>query len=172
MAALQALRAQIGAIDTSQKSESFSSASIQSHIPCGALVEIVGPARTQVMVSILAEQQKATNALALWSESDFSVYPIGLLQKGVNLSRLLFVECDKAATWALGQALQSQIFPIIVAANFNFHEKDLRRFQLMSERSRATTFLLSEKRQPSWVPQLVLEAEGDEVTVIRRRGFA
>lgn len=169
---LTALRAQIGAVDLSQQSASFTSSSIQSHIPCGTLVEIVGPARTQLMVDILAERHAAAEALTLWVESDFSVYPIGLQQNGVNLSRLLFVECEKESSWVLGQALQAQIFPILIAANFNFHEKELRRFQLMSERARATTFLLSEKRQQSWVPQLVLEAEGNEVNVLRRRGNA
>ncbi len=177
---LAALRAKIGAIDGSNdshnKSESYTSQWVHAHIPRGALVEVIGPARTELMVHILAEQQKNTLAPTLWVEGDFSVYPIGLAQQGVDLSRLLFVECDKAASWVLGQALQAQIFPLMVAADFNFHEKEMRRFQLLSERARATTFLLSAERRQSWVPQLVLEAFSNEdsgelqVNIVRQRG--
>lgn len=128
---LASLRAQIGAIDLSQKTKG------------GALVELVGPTCTQEMVSILVERQKAAaNTLALWCESEFSVYPIGLLQQGVDLSRLLFVEATKDVSWVLGQALQSQLFPTVIAANYQFHEKELRRLQLLSERANTTTFLL------------------------------
>jgi hypothetical protein len=174
--ALAALREQIGAIDGSRKTEGYSSEWVSAHIPRGALVEIVGAARTELMVHLLAEQQKeSSEARALWVEADFSVYPIGLVQKGVELSRLLFVEAPKDSAWVLGQALQAQVFPFLIASDFQFHEKDLRRFQLLSERAHATTFLLSSERRQSWVPQLVLEAspseEGGEieVNILRQR---
>lgn len=183
---LRALRAQIGAIDGTARADGFETQLLNTQIPRGAVVEIIGAGRTQFMVKLLAERQKQADTLALWVEKEFSVYPLGLQQQGVDLSRLLFVESDKAAAWVLGQALQAQIFPIVIAADFTFDEKELRRFQLLSERSRATTFLLSDERRPSWVPQLVIEASlrggHDEpaeqgapslhVAIVRQRGFS
>jgi hypothetical protein len=94
----------------------------------------------------------------------------------VKTENILFIEGKEKLNWCISQALQSNCFEALVVYGQAFSERDLRRFQLLSERNQSHVFLLTERFHQSWVPQLQLkiykQKEKVKVDIHRQRGFA
>jgi hypothetical protein len=138
----------------------------------GSLVEIVGSGKTEFLTGFLKEHKDFQVA---WIEENMSVNPYALFQKGVELKNVLFVETKKEFSWSLSQILQSGCFQAVVTSHKKFIDKDLRRFQLLSERGRCHLFLLSSELHKSWVPNLQLEVMKEEkslnILTHKKRGY-
>ena len=101
MAALQELRARIGALERKSR-EAFPWSYLPEGLPRGGLVEIAGAGKTEAVARLLAE-----NALpSAWVEAEFSVFPSALLQRQVKLEEVFFIEAGKEAAWAAAAALR------------------------------------------------------------------
>jgi hypothetical protein len=137
----------------------------------GSFVELTGTSRTEFITLFLRENAELNVA---WVEESITINPYAMKQKGVVLDNILFIEAGKNVPWCLSQVLGSGCFQILVTENSRFTEKDLRRFQLLSEKSQSHFFLLSETPTTSWVPNLQLKvAHIDshwDVQSLRKRG--
>ncbi|MBK7962037.1 MAG: hypothetical protein IPK04_13055 [Bdellovibrionales bacterium] len=105
------------------------------------------------------EQEKAA-----WIESEFSVNPCALSQKGVALGNVLFMRTQRESIWTVREVLQSQVFSIVVTSFVEFPENDLRRMQILAERAKVNLFILSQEFHHSFVPQLQLQVSRDQQT--------
>jgi hypothetical protein len=140
-------------------------------LPQGALVEVTGRFRHEFVAQFLAEQKKPS----LWLEEEIQIFPVALQQRGVDLTKTVFVETGEHHQWVLQQSLRSQVFRFVIAENFQLHEKEMRKLQLLAERSGATVINLAAEYRPSWVPLLSLQVDSMEpvrVQTLRKRGFA
>jgi hypothetical protein len=139
----------------------------------GSVVELAGVSKTEFLSLFLCEHADFKVA---WLEDNITINPYALFQKGVRLENLLFVEAKKEMSWCLTQILQSGCFQAVVVSNQRFIEKDLRRYQLLSERGNLNFFILSEKFHQSWVPNLQLEIFKEEnnlgIRTYKKRGYA
>jgi hypothetical protein len=163
---IQELRARIGSLERTEK-EHHAWSMVAGGIPRGGLVEISGPGKTEAVARLLAEH---SGSAAAWIEKDFSLLPSALIQRGVPLDKIFFVEAKAECPWAATLVLRSQIFPFVVYHAPFGEEKELRRFQLLAERSRSTMLLLTEEKPTlAWPIALSLEMEKGEAIVRRRK---
>lgn len=172
VALLQELRARLG---NTEKLPAFPYSRLEQGLPRGALVEITGPGKTESVATLLAENPLLRVA---WIESHFSLLPSALPQRKVNLEKIFFVEGGRDSAWAASTILRSQLFPIVV-----YHPaplpretendlRELRRFQLLAEKSASTMILLGEEpRTLAWPIRLSLASEngGKKLNVKRGR---
>lgn len=166
---LEELRARLGVFDTHFQREALPYSRLSSGLPRGALVEITGPGKTSSVVQFLAEN---SGLRAAWVESHFSLLPSAFPQRSANLEKIFFVEAGKNAAWAASTILRAQLFPILVYSGPYACERELRRFQLLSERSKTTMILLGEKPLGigAWPIRLSLEARGRELSLVKGKG--
>ena len=127
-------------------------------IPRGAITQISGPGSTEALLALLRGHPELK---AAWVERRLSAYPEGLVERGVDLGQILFVEAGEAWAWALTQLLLSKIFGVVALAS-RPRAKDvgleLRRLQIAAERSGAALLLLGPQEGPAWALKLSLEA--------------
>lgn len=143
--------------------------------PKGSIIEISGHGKTELVSLFLKEHPDMKVA---WIEKELTINPYGLFQKGVKTENVLFIEAGKQLAWCINQALQSGCFQALVTnldVDRSTDEKDLRRYQLLSERCGAHFFLLSEDLHQSWVPNLQLKVSKKKIgfnieTAKRRMG--
>ena len=167
MSALQELRTRIGAIEKFSRAEAFPYSGLPSGLPRGALVELAGHGKTESVVRFLAENADLS---AAWIEKAFSLYPPAVAQRRRRLENLFFVEAGADAAWAATTVLRSRLFPVIVYNAPYGDERELRRFQLLAERSRATMILLAAQRAfASWPVALSLEVRERKLFVLRQK---
>jgi hypothetical protein len=163
---IQELRARIGSLERAEK-ESHSWSMVSGGIPRGGLVEICGHGKTEAVGRLLAEHAHTPTA---WIEKDFSLLPSALAQRGVPLDKIFFVEAKAEYAWAATLILRARIFPFVVYHAPFGEEKELRRFQLLAERSRSTMLLLTEEKPTlAWPISLSLEMEKNQALVRRRK---
>src|SRR4051812_29844609 len=129
---------------------------LSSGVPLGAIIEIAGPGKTEFVVQLLSEYPETRVA---WIESVFSIYPFGMLQRKISLSRVLFIEAQQHLEWAALQILKSQIFPFIVLYGQALEVQNLRRIQLASEKAQACVLWLTSQAQSYWPLSLVLQTQ-------------
>ncbi len=158
------LRARLGTFDTRFSPLPFSR--LAAGLPRGALVEITGPGKTSAAVQLLAEH---AGLRAAWVEGSFSLLPSAFPQRSANLEKIFFVEGGAHSAWAASTLLRSQLFPLLVFHAPYSCERELRRFQLLAERSKTTMLLLGQKplAERAWPIRLSLEARGPELTVLK-----
>jgi hypothetical protein len=167
MSALQDLRARIGALESRFRKETLPYSRLAEGIPRSALVEISGSGKTEALVQFLAEHPQIPVA---WIEARFSLFPTALQQRQAKLENLLFIEGKAECAWAATTVLRSQLFPLVAYHAPYGDEKELRRFQLLAERSRATMFLLAESpAENAWPIALSLAVHGRSLRVLRRK---
>ena len=114
----------------------------------GILVELCGRGKTEWVSRFLAEHPELEVA---WLEETgaSTVFPAALAERRVNLSRVMFVEVERAdGAWALLQLVNAGLFDVVVARQTGAPEKFLRRLQLCARKSRTTCLLMNEKRAP------------------------
>lgn len=163
MSALEELRARIGALEIRIR-EQHAFSLYAGGLPKGCLVEIAGHGKTECTVRFLSEHPGVAVA---WIEGEFSLFPTALLQRRVDPAKILFIEGKKDAAWAAGVILRSGLFPFVIYHAPYKDERELRRFQLLSERARATMILLQEKPSDAWPIALQLEMKDGRPEVRR-----
>jgi hypothetical protein len=158
-----------GSIDNKERS-SFSL--YPKGFQVGSITEICGSGKSQAVAIFLKEH---SDYKAAWIEEKITINPYALFQKGVKLENILFIEAQDQMNWCVDQALQSGCFKVLITQDPEIKEKELRRYQLIAEKNHSHFFLLSEKLQSSWVPQLQLKviksASGIEFEIVRKRGL-
>ena len=117
-------------------------------LPQGALVEWCGDAAESALCHFFRRFPETQLA---WMQRKITVYPPALPERGVALKRVFFLEVEASSDWAwsLQQCLRSGLFQFVVAYTEDLPEKRqdlfLRKCQLLGERSRTTTCLVSRK---------------------------
>ncbi len=167
-AVLQELRARLGVFDSHLAREAFPYSRLSSGLPRGILVELTGPGKTEHAVQLLAENSQLR---AAWVEQRFSLLPSAFVQRQANLEKIFFVEGGQQSAWAASTILRSQLFPFLIYHAPFGETRELRRFQLLAERSNTTMILLAEKplEERAWPIRLSLAVRGRELTVVKGR---
>jgi hypothetical protein len=138
-------------------------------VPSSCLVEVFGFHKTEFLSQFLKENAGLKTA---WIEKEISINPYALWQRGVDISSILFIECGKEAIWTVQQILNSQVYQATVLSELAFKEMDLRKFQLLVEKTESHLFLLSRRPHQSWIPALQIEVEkGLRSRIKKQRGF-
>lgn len=141
------------------------SSSVASGLPRGALVHISGAhgcGKTELALKFLAENPTLRVA---WIEDQFTLYPVSFEQLGAQLGRALFIHSGPDTFWTFSQVLNSQYFEVVVLSSQNLRVSDteLRRWQLMAEKTGCCCLLISENEsltsQGDWSVAMKLEAE-------------
>jgi hypothetical protein len=153
---LQTLREKIGAIDGSLAKPCSKFSLMSEGLPQGALTEVKGLGKTELVVQFIKEHPEFRVA---WVEKEWTLNPFAMLQRELKLEQILFIEAPKQGLWALQQVLHSQCFQMIVVGGFEFDVRELRRFQMLNERSQGHFFILTEEFHRCWVPQLQIEVQ-------------
>jgi|GEM_PF-4144635 len=160
---LKRLRQVIGALDGSMPKEGHFFTLLGEYLPKGSLIEFYGIGKTSAWVSFLREHKQMRS---VWLESELSIYPLALMQQGIDLEKIFFLEEKnwnrKNFVWALHQILQSSVFDVVTIANMKFSEAELRRWQLLAEKNKQMVFLISQEPHSSWVPALQIEVKRDQ----------
>lgn len=154
VASIEQLRELIAFKQGFSQKEHFATSLLSGGIPKGAITQIFGYGKTEATVQFLRDNPEQRVA---WIEVDFELNPVGILQRDVNLTRILFTEAGEHLMWAALQALKSQLFSIVVLRTKSLHEKDLRKLQLAAEKANSSVILLSEEFSPSWPISLVVK---------------
>jgi len=130
-------------------------------LPLGALTHLDGPAATETALRCVAEQQSlaAPQGRAAWVEARISAYPPGLVQRGLDLACLLFVEGEAQYPWAVTELLRSQAFRVVVVASALPDAKSLRRLQLAAEGAGVLALLLAPLPEEAWAVRTRLRCE-------------
>ena len=165
------LRAFIGRVESSALREYWPCPDITPGLPKGAITQISGPGKTEFVVRFLREHPELKVA---WIEPTLSIYPSGILQRAVNLNRILFIEAGEDCPWAIQQAFKSNLFATVILTSLVDDLKLLRRFQLAVEKAQASLILISENSSTAWPVALHLKSSrnpkgGIHIDVIRRR---
>jgi hypothetical protein len=165
-AILEEIRARLNALESRSRQEKLPFSLSAQGLPRGALVEITGHGKTEAVALLLAEHSKLR---AAWVEQSFSLFPPAFQQRKVNLQNLLFVEGGEECAWAAGALLRSRIFPLLIYSAPYGDERELRRFQLLAEKSATTMLLLGESPQPNAWPIQASLAMREGKLISRRR---
>lgn len=166
MLSLPELRARIGAYTQSQK-ERLPCPFFSEGLPRGALVEVFGKGKREAVVQFLVENAQHS---AAWIEKEFTLFPSALSQREAALEKIFFIEGKKESAWAASAVLRSQLFPIVVYQAPYGEERELRRFQLLAEKSKSTMILLPEKKLSlAWPIHLSLEMNEGKAEVRRKK---
>ena len=169
---IRALKLLIGGLEQPVARESYPCSTLSLGIPKGAIVELLGPQKTEWLCHFLAENSQ-TNIF--WVEKEQSVLPTALQQRGVDLSRVTFGLFGDDPTIKLRRVVQSQLYPIIVAPNEFSEIRIFKAFQLLTEKSNSVLFLLG-KKEPclAWpiTMQLEIHKRGNDfkIEVIKNKG--
>lgn len=162
------LRAQVHA---HYQKETLSCSLVAQGIPRGAITEISGIGKTELAVRLIAEHPGLRVA---WIEEQMSIFPFGLLQRGIGLDRVLFVDAGPDLAWSVLQVLKAQIFPVVVVYAEDLDLNTLRRVQLASETANAATIWLANAPKNLWPVSLQLQSyrmEGEIKTTALRSGY-
>jgi len=132
-----------------EKRERFDFSLQPGGFPRGAITELAGLGKTEIFVQFLSENPKLRVA---WIEDELTIYPCAVAQRGVSLSRVLFIEAHEDILWATFQVLRSHLFDCVVLSSLKtkIEENNLRRLQLESEKGNAGVFLLTEELHRAW----------------------
>jgi hypothetical protein len=168
---LSELRKLIGTLEGSTRREYWPWSDLPPGLPKGAITEVCGHGKTEFVVRFLKEQPEIRVA---WIEPDLSIYPSGILQRAVNLDRVLFIEAGEAFPWAIHQVFKSNLFEAVVLSRSVDDLKLLRRFQLGAEKADASLILISDTPSNGWPVALQLHSSRDDggrinIDVIRKR---
>lgn len=160
----------IDTIDVTQPRPSWLSRD-QVAIPKGAVVEILGNKKYEWFIQFLIHNPEIKT---FWAEKEQQVLPTALQQRGLNLDQITFGIFGEDSYLSLRKVIQSQVFDVIISPNLFKELKVLRAFQLMTEKSNNTLFLVGQKApSTAWPISLQLEisqkGQGIEVEILKQR---
>lgn len=118
-------------------------------LPRGAIVELLGNGSREWLFEVFLAHADSRVA---WIEPKLSLFPPAVSQRGISLSRFLFLETEKEWSWALFQALRSKLFHFAVTPVEVIPTRStdvfLRKLQIQAERSGTVLFFLSNVETP------------------------
>ncbi len=158
---LRELRERTQAISQSSK-EFWQSPHLPCGVPKGVIVELLGNARTEWLIELFKLHPEA---YIFWCEENPRINPTALHQRGLELSRIKFINLTKNFQQPLRLALESQFYPFVVAPNKFSDTKIFQRLHLLAEKTKSTLFLLAEKKFTSaWPISLQLDINFSDET--------
>jgi RecA/RadA recombinase len=90
-------------------------------LPLGKLIEMQGAQGSGKTETLLRFFQENSSLQVAWIEVGATIYPCAFSERGVDLSRVLFVEAKDAseALWSAHQIIKSQIFGAVVLSQLD-----------------------------------------------------
>ena len=141
-------------------------------LPRGALVELLGSGSREWLFRVFRGHKETRIA---WIEPELTLFPPAVVQRGVDLSRMLFVETRREWNWALLQILRSKFFHFAVTPVDLVPAKGsdvfLRKLQIQAERAGTTLFFLSDIDTPFFgiTHRIRVDGEGGRPEVLKRK---
>lgn len=125
-----------------QDREMWKAPQLESGVARGIVAELLGNARIDWLISLF---KMNPDTLIFWCKSDQQANPVALKQRGIDLERIKFINAVADLQQPLRMALESQLYPFIVAPNRFDEVRIFQRFHLLAEKSKSTLFLLGQK---------------------------
>jgi len=169
---LAELRKKVGAIARWAPLPGWAVPESELALPRGALVELLGVGSLEWLFRLFRTHSETRIA---WIESKLSLFPPAIAQRGVPLSRMLFLETVRERNWALSQALRSKLFHFAVTPvdliPVRGTDVFLRKLQIQAERSGTTLFFLSDTNTPSFgiSHRIRIDREGGRPEFLKRK---
>ncbi len=152
---VKALRLILGGACAPSSKEFWDAPALEGGVPRGVIVELLGPYKTEWLIQFLAGYP---DFKIFWAQRDQAILPTALHQRGLDLTKITFGILGKQMTQSLRRTLQSQSFQIVIAPNLFEEIKIFQAFQLFTEKSNSTLFLLGDKKPSmAWPISLQLE---------------
>ncbi len=152
---IKELKLLINAADLTLPRESLVAPGLSEGIPRGAIVELLGPSRTEWFIQFLkAHPERRT----FWAEREQQILPTAIHQRGVDLRKITFAILGTDSVPSLRKVIQSQTYDFILAPNKFAEIKVFQAFQLFTEKANNTLFLLGDKT-PSVAWPIALQLE-------------
>lgn len=124
-------------------------------VPRGVVVELLGPARNEWLLSFLKQN---SDLQIFWAEREARILPTAIQQRGVDLGRVSFGLFADDLLVPLRKVIQSQCFEVVVAPNVWSDIKVFKAFQLFAEKAQSTLFLMGEREaSTAWPISLQLQ---------------
>lgn len=130
------------------KKETLPFSRIDGGLEKGKITEWVGPlgcGKSELVLQFLKENPETRCA---WIEEEFTALPSSFPKQGTGLERFLFIETGHIKTedlgWSAAQVLRSGIFQVVVIHSNRLSAIDLRRIQLLAEKSQSCVLVLRE----------------------------
>lgn len=169
---LQKLKLILNLQELRTQRESWTAPGLPDGIPRGALVELLGPSRTEWFLQFLKMHPELRT---FWAERDQQILPTAIHQRGVDLRRITFGILGTDSVPSLRKVIQSQTYEVILAPNKFTEIKIFQAFQLFTEKANNTFFLLGqEKPSTAWPIALQLEIhqsddESFQIEILKQR---
>jgi hypothetical protein len=168
---LRALKMLVGAMQSPILRECYKCDTVPDGVPKGAIIELLGPQKTAWLLEFLKQNDSGK---IFWAERDQSVLPTAIHQRGVDLRRITFGLLGEQPTISLRRVIQSQLYPFVIAPNSFSEIRVFKAFQLLTEKSRVSLFLIGGKQACSaWPIAMQLEIRRSQhelkVSVLRNK---
>jgi hypothetical protein len=151
---LRDLRAQTGIIELQNK-EFWNIPDFPSGVARGIVVELLGNARTEWLLRLF---QLHPEPYILWCERESQANPVAIVQRGIRLERIKFVNSAGDLQQPLRLALESKHYPFIIAPNRFSDIRVFQRLSILAEKSKSTVFLLGDQKfSTAWPISLQLD---------------
>jgi hypothetical protein len=166
------LRAKVGAITRLEPLPGWEVPEHELVLPRGALVELLGHGSREWLFRMFQTHAKTRIA---WVEPKLTLFPPAVAQRGISLSRMLFVETKRDLNWALAQTLRSKLFHFAVTPVDLIPAKGtdvfLRKLQIQAERAGTTLFFLSGADTPFFgiTHRIRIDREGGRPEILKRK---
>ena len=152
---ISALRLILGGAQAPSNKEFWEAPSLETGVPRGVIVELLGPYKTEWLIQFLAGHKSFR---IFWAQRDEAILPTALHQRGLDLTKITFGILGKDMTQSLRRTLQSQSFQIVIAPSVFEEIRIFQAFQLFAEKSNSTLFLMGDKKpSTAWPISLQLE---------------
>ncbi len=152
---ISALRLILGGGQPTANKEFWTAPSLETGVPRGVIVELLGPYKTEWLIQFLAGHRQFR---IFWAQRDEAILPTALYQRGLDLTKITFGILGKDITHSLRRTLQSQSFHIVIAPSVFEEIRIFQAFQLFTEKSNSTLFLMADKKpSTAWPISLQLE---------------
>lgn len=145
---------------------------MQVGVAQGIICELLGNARTEWLLAFFRMHPAD---YIFWCEKEQRISPLAIRQRGIDLKRILFVDCGDDLQKVLHRTLESAQYPFIVSPQQFNDVRSLQRLHLLAGKAQATVFLLPQQKQFSqaWPVSLQLDINNadDEfkVEIVRQK---
>ncbi|RYZ67644.1 MAG: hypothetical protein EOP09_10690, partial [Proteobacteria bacterium] len=130
-------------LNEAQTKEFWQAPAFASGVAKGIVVELLGNARTEWLLKLFHAYPQH---YIYWCEREPSINPVAISQRGIDLSRIKFVNSTSNLQQPIRLALESGHYPFVVAPTGFDEVRIFQRFQLLAEKSKSTLFLLGENK--------------------------
>lgn len=135
------LRLVIGSKESVDK-DVYSAPELYCGVAQGIVAELSGNARVEWLLAFFNQHP---DKLICHIETSQKLNPLAAQQRGVDLTRILFINTNEDLQKVLHRTIESAQYPFIVAPNPNFDERSIQRLHLLCGKAKSTVFLLADK---------------------------